>query len=95
MSKELKEIFKTHQAEQNFGKYGMQRNTLESDLYLYCKQLESKLKEAKKEIAVEYLAKYWYENEYSKIDGQDHEKATNSRNRFNNWLKENELKNHE
>ena len=48
MSKELREIFKTHRAEQNFGEYGMGRNTLESDLYLYCKQLESKLEEARK-----------------------------------------------
>lgn len=37
----------------------------------------------------EFVAKYWYENEYQQIDKQDHAKATESREKFRKWFDDN------
>jgi hypothetical protein len=37
----------------------------------------------------ELLAKYWYENEYDAINSKDTDKASKSREAFDNWIKEN------
>jgi hypothetical protein len=37
----------------------------------------------------EFVAKYWYDNEYQHIDKQDHEKATESRKKFRKWFDDN------
>lgn len=33
-----------------------------------------------------FVAKYWYDNEYQHIDKQDHAKATESRKKFRKWF---------
>lgn len=37
----------------------------------------------------DFVAKYWYDNEYQQIDKQDHAKATESREKFQKWFDEN------
>lgn len=37
----------------------------------------------------EVLAKYWYDNEYSKLDHKDHEKCKESRENFHKWIDDN------
>lgn len=37
----------------------------------------------------DFVAKYWYDNEYQQIDKQDHAKATESREKFRKWFDEN------
>ena len=37
----------------------------------------------------EFVAKYWYDNEYQYIDKQDHAKATESREKFGKWFDDN------
>lgn len=37
----------------------------------------------------DFVAKYWYDNEYQHIKKQDHKKATESREKFRKWFDEN------
>ena len=37
----------------------------------------------------DFVAKYWYDNEYQQIDKQDHVKATESREKFRKWFDDN------
>lgn len=37
----------------------------------------------------DFVALYWYENEYRYIDKKDHAKATESRKKFRKWFNEN------
>ena len=61
------------------------KHKLASDIMNYSRRKNLSLRT----VLEEFVAKYWYDNEYQYIDNQNPKEATKSREKFNKWLNDN------